>query len=525
MKFLRVLCVLALALCVSASVYAETQSVKVSGDLTVRSIYRSSYDMESSPNENVSSGRPGYDSNHQSWLMSIAAIQVDADLTDNVQTVIRVLNQRDWNVYGLGSYAYTTGGTPITSSSVLNPNGRGIYVANDNEFNVMLDLAYVTLKDFIYSPLTVTIGRQDLWFGKGFIIGGNQQNPGMTTSTIQTLTAMNNPNLVVPGNLSAPEYTAINSFDSVKAVLDYDPWTITGIYSKIYEDTIGDRDDVNLWGVNVGYKFNSYKAEAEAYWFWKQDRSIPLWSADPKNTDNDVHTFGIRGSVDPIDIVTLAGELAYQGGSYVGVQTQQAAIARSAWALDVSGEVRYFTDKCAWKPKLGAEYVLYSGADPVSSTQDPGGYRQDDKVYTGWDPMYRGKFDSAIREFVGKFYQTVRYPQVAAGTLSSPDDSRTNQSQLIFSGSVQPIESLTLKANYNLFWNLRPYLGDTSVNNENKSQGFVGQEIDLQANWDYTEDVSFGILAGWFLPGEVYDYNGYKANVASDLVGTVKVSF
>ena len=56
-----------------------------------------------------------------------------------------------------------------------------------------------------------------------------------------------------------------------------------------------------------------------------------------------------------------------------------------------------------------------------------------------------------------------------------------------------------------------------------KTKGFVGQELDLSANWDYTEDVSFGLLAGWFIPGEVY-YDG-KADPATDLVGSVKVSF
>jgi len=530
MKFLRVLCVLALALCVTASVYAETQSVKVSGDLTVRSIYRDMYDLESTPVENQTAAGvlTGFDSSRQSWIMSVAAIQVDADLTDNVQTVIRILNQRDWDVYGRDN-----GGTGVLNGATgLYPNGRGHYYANADEFSVMLDLAYVTLKNFVYSPLTVTIGRQDLWFGKGFIVGANQQNPGQTVLNAAAAGTpaiiSNNPPLMVPGNLSAPEYTMMNSFDSVKAVLDYDPWTITGIYSKIYEDSVSARDDVNLWGVNVGYKFNNYKAESEAYWFWKQDRSIPVFGQDPKNTSNDVHTIGLRGSLDPIDVVTLAAEGAYQAGTYIGTQLQMAARGRSAWALDVSGELRYFTDKWSWKPKLGVEYVLYSGADPVDSTINTS-YVQDDKTYTGWDPMYRGKYDSAIREFVGKFYQTRRYMASIIGAPGSvpscPDDSRTNESQLIFSGSVQPIESLTLKANYNLFWNLRPYLGDISTHDENKSQGFVGQEIDLQANWDYTEDVSFGILAGWFVPGEVYDYRDNKAAVASDLVGTVKVSF
>ena len=153
--------------------------------------------------------------------------------------------------------------------------------------------------------------------------------------------------------------------------------------------------------------------------------------------------------------------------------------------------------------------------------------------------MYRGKYDSAIREFVGKFYATARYGVRANYVQSCADDSRTNQHQVVFVGSVQPMDSLTLKANYNLFWTGQQYLmtpptqqaGGANGMNADKTGGFIGQEIDLSANWDYTEDVSFNLLAGWFIPGQVYNVNGGVtgsddvAGTATDLVGSVKVSF
>ncbi|MBI4974377.1 MAG: hypothetical protein HZC19_00955 [Candidatus Omnitrophica bacterium] len=305
------------------------------------------------------------------------------------------------------------------------PNGLGGYTENNDEFDVMVDLAYVTLKDFIYSPLTLTIGRQDLWFGRGFIIGANQQNPGADAA-------------FVTGNLSAPEYTAIKSFDAVKAVLDYDPWTITGLYSKILEGAIQDNDDVDLWGVNVGYKFDAYKAEAEGYWFFKKDNKVDKWGGI--KSDNDVHTIGFRGSLDPIDVLTVAAEVAYQGGQYVGSRLQTANRDRSARGTDLSAEWRYWADKYAWKPKLGAEYVWYSGNQAEDNPDLSNG------TYEGWDGMYRGKFDSAIREFVGKYYYTARYPARALFVQSAADASFTNQHQVIFLGSIEPIESLTLKA-------------------------------------------------------------------------------
>src|SRR3989338_11343888 len=161
MRFIKILCFLAVALCLTASVYAETQSVKVSGDLTMRGIFRDQYDYRGSVEE--TDLRTGVTSPNQSWFMSVAEVEVDADLTDNVSTVIRLVNQRDWNVYTKN----------VSSDTTLIPNGFGGYTENNDEFDVVVDLAYVTLKDFIYSPLTLTIGRQDLWFGRGFVIGRN----------------------------------------------------------------------------------------------------------------------------------------------------------------------------------------------------------------------------------------------------------------------------------------------------------------------------------------------------------------
>jgi len=509
MKFLRVVCVLAMALCLTASVYAETQSVKVSGDLTIRGIWRDSYDYRgSTPERNPSApavqprtgmtadtGVPG---TPQSFWMSTTEVQIDADLTDNVATCIRILNERDWNVQRKVGPAGAAGGTTDVTS--VFPNGLGGYNPNADEFDIKLDLAYVALKNFIYSPLTVTIGRQDLWFGKGFIVGSNH--------------VFNN--WVTLGNswgLNAPEYTATTAFDSVKAVLDYDPWTITGVYSQLWNNAVAVSDNVELWGANVGYKFDSYKAEAEAYWFYKYDHSVEKWAAAAGN--NDVSTIGLRGSVDPIDCITLAAEGAYQFGSYVGNRTQLQERDRSAWALDLSAEWRYLADRFSWKPKLGVEYILYSGEEASANPNLASG------TYNGWDPMFRGKFDSAIREFVGSYYASYDYQGAANRIPSTQDASFTNQQQMIFSGSVQPIESLTLKGNANLFWTVEDYI---RADNTTFNGGYIGTEFDLQAIWDYTEDVSFGLLCAWFMPygSDIY-YNADK--VASDVVGTVKVSF
>ena len=530
MKFLRVLCVAALVAFFAASAYAETQNVKVSGDLAIRAFFRNNYDFPNGQaDEAINAGdiaagalggtnnRKGIDRNNQNWFMSTTELQVDADLTDNVSTCIRLLNQRDWNAARASNYQGNTTGLGMRNRamSTIGSGGYGhstSYIDDPNEFAVDMELAYLTLKNFLYSPLTVTVGRQNLWFGKGFIVGVNQRvrnaaNLGAPTGTGAAAVVAG----TAPQPLSAPEYSALNAFDSVKAVLDFDPWTLTAIYSRIWQNSIQADDGVDLWGTNVGYKFDAYKGEAEGYWFYKRDRQVKSY-ADISIGANDINTIGLRGSFDPIDIITVYAEFAGQFGNYMGSYLQFSNRTRIAGALDVGAECRYFTDKWAWKPKLGFEYIWYSG------NQDEGGLAASGSgQYHGWDPMFRGKSDSLIREFTGRYYFSQDYPFDVVRYYNSADNSFQNQHQVIFSGSVQPMDSLKLTGNLNLFWNQFAYR-----QNDTRTQGYVGTELDLGASWDYTEDVSFGLAAGWFKPGEVYKTGG---DPATDVVGTVKVSF
>jgi len=476
MKLFRAICVVALVLGLTVGAYAGTQSVKISGDLTVRSLFRGDYDFDRNHDEAAASltalpggaqmlTAPG-SNDWENYFMTTTEVQIDADLTDNVSAVIRLVNQRDWNRNtdyadaGLGRNTYQ--------------QNVGLGLQNDDEFNVNIDLAYVELKEFLYSPLTLRVGRQDIWFGKGFIIGRNQQNPS--------------------GTISAPEYTAIESFDAIRVTLDYDPWTIDGIAAKAQEGNIASEDDVSLFGVNIGYIFDSYNAEMEAYWFWKNDaNTIQPTSVKDHNT---IHTLGMRGSADPIENWTVAVEGALQVGDYVGYVNQANDRSRVGFAVDAGVECRHFKEQYTWKPVIGLEYIFYSGDDETNPNE--------------------------IREFYGQYYWSAQGLRTLA-TGNNPEDSRTNQHQAIVAGSLQPTDSLTFDARYIAFWNAekRSYTLSSGVTEER--DGYVGSEVDLELTWDYTEDVSFSLLTAWFLPGDTYE--GAADDAATDIVGTMKLSF
>jgi hypothetical protein len=482
MKLVKIVLVLALAFAFTGIAYAETQSVKVSGDITMRAFMRDNFDL----NSRDANTAGGASTNMQSFLQSTAEVQIDADLTDNVSGVIRLLNQRAW-----GDNYYQFGSDPEITNRDRSDN---------NAFNVAIDLAYIELKEFLYSPLTLKIGRQDIWFGKGFIIGNSLMDP--------------------QGNLAAPEYTAINSFDAIRATLDYDPWTIDVVYAKIAERDIRADDDVNLMGINVGYIFDEYNAEAEAYYWMQQDRNpgtsrAGSFSSRAGRISNDIHTMGMRGSFDPIEDWTVALEGAMQFGNYLGVNNQVSERDRFAYAIDAMVETRIFQEDYAWRPVLAAEYIVYSGqnnfGDQVNDVQANGNY-------TGWNSMYRGKFDTAIREFQGSFY----------GTTQPVTPATTNQHQMLFKATVEPMDSVKVEGVYAFFWLYSDYANEATANSQENTNRFIGQEIDVNVTWDYTEDVQFGLLTGWFFPGSAFsaDVQGIgKKAPATNMVGTVKLSF
>src|SRR3989338_11064020 len=248
MKLLRALFVVALVLMVAAPmVYAETQNVKVSGSLDAYWFYRVNFDLQDNndsgaipvggavPASGGTTNSTGHSSEGDDYFMSITQIEVSADLTDNVSTVINIVNQRDWNADDF--VAETAVGTNTTPS----------------EFDIILDLAYVQMKEIFYSPLTLTIGRQDLWFGRGFIVGWNPQD--------------------TQGVIQADEFTQVQSFDALRATLDFNPWTIDFVFSKIREGAHDPEDDRDLYIANVNYKFAEYNAVAEGYYVGEFDRN------------------------------------------------------------------------------------------------------------------------------------------------------------------------------------------------------------------------------------------------------------
>ena len=426
--------------------FAEVQNVKVSGDIALYGIARNNFDLGEPDPYNL-----GNNTKERNRLFGTQTrLRVDADLTDNVIATVRLINERAWN-------------TEDNSST-----------------DIDLDLAYVTLKEFLYSPLSLTLGRQEIRFGNQLIIGNS-----------------NNYNASVLNGFPA-DLSVRNAFDAIRATLNYDPLVVDFVYSKIKhknasaDDTTGynTSSDADLFGVNASYDV-SKKLNVQAYIWDKRskaenDSGTPAVNSSKK--DN-VYTLGALITAKPITDLKLSLEGAWQFGYDRVLSSTNTSDKRKAYALQAMAD--YTFSKVKFTPSIGASYTYLSG---------PKGGK-----YSGWDPMY--------------------YNQVL-GNIAYAILPFSNMQAIGVRGSVKPADDVTLTGSVTNFTLVKEVSSYTSLYNNatiyTTTKKNLGNEFDLTATYDYTEDVQLGLTWGYLACGNaIADSRGN----ASQVIGSMKVTF
>ena len=426
-KLIIAIAVLSFAL--AGTTFAATANLRVSGDLGVQTGAR---DLSN-------------DSNN--FAFSQMRLRIDADLTEGVSAVVSLLNERIWGEEDAGD---GNGSTEIT-----------------------LDLGYVELKEFIYDPLTLIVGRQNLRYGNALIVGDPDTNQ-VASGEVPTAIA---------------DLSVRKSFDAVRGILDFAPWTIDLFYAKVDENTVNTDDDETMMGINAAYDWSSYNGVTELYIVNVNGRDNFQTAKDEDNT----LTIGARAQFDPNDNVTLGLEAAHQSGDYY---TNTRIYHRDAWAAQVAGEYKFLND---YNAKLGLSYTYLTG-DDASDTSD--------SDHTAWDPIYE---DQTPGEIINILL------------------TNSNAQFISVSGSIMPREDITLSLVYTNA-RLNEQRGDiigagaatgtTYTMNDKKD---LGNEVDVCALYDYTEDVQLNFNAGWFMPGDAF--NTANDNGMYSVRGGMVVSF
>jgi hypothetical protein len=508
---MKKLLVAALMVVLASPAFAAIQNVKVSGDITSTFLDRDNFDLgmtvgNSPISEYVGNDprdlytNPSFDPlglKKQNVFITQTRLRVDADLSDNVSTTVGLINERAWNSEQTG------------------------YNTSDLDTNVQLYLASITLREFLYSPLTVTIGRQIFNYGNGLIMGdGGVNNQG--TGNLQFI---------------AQDLTERTSYDGVKAILDYKPLTIDLIYFKNGQGEVNgnpnsDLTDSDVYGYNVNYQLSDpFNTVVETYMFSRitgnQDAFQGVgtnFNSVPADKGDTLFVPGLRASTNPTKSLNIQGEVAWQLGNHpvttvtttaggtVSVQHEQTEHRDAMAAQLLATYTLPMMDK--YKPTLNASYTYVSGdknsnqnysSDPITSS----------KTYTAWDPFNENQ---------------------GGGTIYNTLFPLSGMSILALGASANPLEDVTTSFTWSDLWAAEKYgaqnpLGIFQPDSgaelfypSTTNKGGLGNESDVNISYAYTEDVTFGVSLGWFIPGDVFT-KGQTRDTASQAIANVAVKF
>ncbi|MFH1889124.1 MAG: hypothetical protein ABH806_03440 [Candidatus Omnitrophota bacterium] len=520
-KRLILMLALAFLVAVTGAAYAEVQNVKVSGDIAVMGVARNNFDFAKTPETESGSyiNFAGELDDNEKDLLSIVRVRVDADLTDNVSATVRLLNERNWN-----GESNTAGwsNTNIGNNYNAAATSQVVGINTADEGDISLDLAYVTLKEFLYSPLSLTVGRQELRFGNGLVVGDPDTNLWSARTSL------------AEGDLSARK-----SFDAIRATLDYDPLVVDVIYAKLEEGNVNLNDDVTLSGVNASYALNA-NTILEGFFFNKVKgsqaaavRNLDAANAtsftptatnvEVKDIADVVNVIGVRATDKTVKDLTVDAQVAYQFGTYnpkfdpnarfVSATDKKETSNRSAWAGQINATYD-LSDKFAsnYSPSISGSYTYLSGADRELTGSD---------TYKGWDPMFE---DQTVGHIMNAIFANTNMHRYAISAKAKLTDDITAKMDWVWASFAKKYNDQRLAV-------LSGIATPTAVARAYRmgKAAYIGQEIDATLTYDYTEDVQFSLLGGILLPskninGNIAGDKDLRAS-AGELIGSMKVTF
>jgi len=303
-KLLLALLILAV---MAAPAFASIQSMKVTGSLSSKFVSQNDMDL------GADSGQTDWNSD---FFLTITRLRFDADLTDNVAATVELINEREWDNYD--------------SSSA-------------DESAVDINQAFVVLREMLYSPLTVIIGRQRFSYSNGLLMSSAiTQDTGLATNSYSS------------------DFTKQKAFDAIRAILDYDPLKVEVFYAKLDQNHGSQTqryDERDMFGVDAMYDFgDDMNTQLEGYFFVQYD-DINDNQADGENKDT-LYVPGFRVSTNPLEGVSLAVEYAHMyGNDYVGGNLSQERNANAA-QIDTSYQIPVLED---YEPVLQYVFTFVSG--------------------------------------------------------------------------------------------------------------------------------------------------------------------
>lgn len=471
MKKITILLALALVVALTLPAVAEVEEVTVGGSIVIRGQLQTpgvgvqpaeAFDIDGNAATTtdrfvIGERAASFDKDIESldWITQRTRVNVDAKLSGNVRGFVELQTFDFWGSDGDDAVEGDDANAFLEDPFVSDELGFG-FTAGSGSDSVDLYQAYIEMNNIGDYPFMVRAGRQELVYGREWIIGNN--DAGVNFSGL--------------------------AFDAIKGSYESDLLRVDAWASKLAEFTSPnfvpnqeEDGDIDLYGVYATYKGIENMA-IDAYWMMMRSGV-----ANPSDDTTQLHAVGARIAG---GLGLLGGTLdynvegAYQfGKNGVGTVTDPTDSGDiQAWAINAMAG--YTFSEVTWTPRLEAEYAFFSGDDD---------------------------FQDADTEEFTRMFSDVHYGELNIG--GDLDQNVTNLHIVRVGASAVPVEKLALKAD--LLWfllaedeadGLAKVFGMPQIENVAGSafstvgeEDGVGMELDVVADYQYTEDLN--LRAGW----------------------------
>ncbi len=400
------------------------------------------------------------------------ALNVKADFTNEVSVFTEIDSVDVWGEDLRSNYVTGSDVRPATSEDI------GVYQA------------YIEADNMFGYPVRVRIGRQELGFGSGWLVGNNS---------------------------ALPEFSAL-SFDAILLTYKRDTSNIAAFWAKLAEGSPVEEDgDIDFYGLYSSYA-GFEDITLDAYWLLVRDaRAINDtdlgvfidWLEAYRGVDDYgvtyFHTLGLRAS-GALDAFDFEAEVAYQFGKadQVGALFSHNIYGDniadfSEWAMNL--EVGYTLD-IAWQPRLFLAGAYIGGED-----------NRDISFFDWLNPLDRPHASISFnRLFSNKVYSLFLDDQacmsnfwlIRSGVTAVPTENIEIEVDLAY---LSVVDEFDLPAHIRFAGYRIPIVGPFSFWTD-ESASDIGWELNVRAKYHYTEDLSFE--AGWshlFTGGALEDGN------------------
>ena len=388
--------------------FSAVESVKVGGDITIYGIKRANLEMVYDDEDSLD------------ILQTHMRLYVQAMLTDNVEAMVRLINERVWGEWGGRDYDYDY----------------------DHYMQPLVDLAYIKVSDLLTPGLVLTVGRQEIQFGEGLVVGSAFLPYDGRYPTGDTW-------------ILAEDLGLQKAFDAIRVDYKFNqvPVDITAFMAKNREDFTSNDDDENLYGLNLGFNAGE-TARVEGYYVRLQQMS---------DSDENISTAGVRVTGDVAGFA-LKGEYAKQFGEWGGADNE-------GWALLLGGQYNF--PQSELKAYVKGQFNYYSASDSDSN---------------GWLSFFPANVASRIG--------SVTYALIGWETIGL----ETNLRAINVGGGIRPVEKVGLSLDWYNLTLMEDVGGDDEVGNE------IDVAVTYNYTEDLTFGLQYGILlTGDLLDNAGYD--------------------